>query len=371
VPVSGQSFAIEIATERARLASIADAWRALAIPTGNAFVTPEWYFSFLDHASHVRPFAVIVREEGKLLGLLTLVEHEGTVRFAGAGAGDCFRPLLAAGAPAEVIDLAVGQLAAATTRWKLAVLDRLEPQGAGPLAAALRLAGATVVTSGRDTLPTIELSGRSWKEYLNERSHNLRSELGRKERALARGHNVEFVEMRSTDELPKALDDHSDLHELRWPVASRTRLRSERLKAFHRDFARAAASQGWLRIWRLEVDQRPVASWYGWNIGGRYSYYQAGLDPEWARFSPGTLLLARTIRAAIDERCWGYDFLRGDESYKRRFSNSARQTTSLTAARRLNPPLAAAAGLWAARRCAQQLPPWAKRTMRRAKRAGR
>lgn len=361
----------EVATERARLGDVADDWRALAVAAGNPFVTPEWYFSFLDHAPDARPFAVLVHERGTLWGVLPLVERRRVLRFAGAHAGDCFGPLVAAGAPGDVVDRAVGALASAATRWRLAVLDRVEADEARTLAGGLRRAGARVVTSGGDTLPTIGLGGRSWEDYLQGRSRNFRSELGRKERALTRAHSLEFVEARHGDEAGAALEGHFDLHERRWPVHERARARVERVKAFHRDFARAAAARGWLRLWRLDVDRQPIASWYGWSIGGRYCYYQAGLDPAWARYSPGTLLLARTIRAAIDERCLEYDFLRGDESYKRRFSDGGRRVSSLTSARRPSPRLALAAGLWHARGRAQGLPPSVRRTLRRARRAGR
>jgi CelD/BcsL family acetyltransferase involved in cellulose biosynthesis len=364
-------MATEILTTRSELTGIADEWRGLAVAARNPFLTPEWYFSYLDYAPEAQPFAVVVQEEGALRLLLTLVREGSVLRFAGGGLGDCFRPLLALGAPPECLDLAFAALSAAGAQWRLARFDRVEPEDSGGLAAALRRAGANLATTEQATLPAANLTGQTWDDYLAERSHNFRSELRRKERALAKTHQFEYVEARAVDDVHAALSDHFDLHERRWPVQRAERQHAEGLKQFHRDFARQAASHGWARIWRLCVDGQPIASWYGWNLGGRYLYYQAGLDPGWSRFSPGTLLLGRTIQAAIEEQCSVYDFLLGEESYKRRFCNGARDVTTLTAAPGPSLRLVLAAGKWAARKRVQQLPVPVKQALRRTARGRR
>ena len=54
-------------------------------------------------------------------------------------------------------------------------------------------------------------------------------------------------------------------------------------------------------------------------LGKTVYYYQAGFDPEMNAFSPGNLLVAETIREAIEEGRLHFDFMRGDEPYKRRW----------------------------------------------------
>ncbi|HEY4593430.1 MAG TPA: GNAT family N-acetyltransferase, partial [Thermoanaerobaculia bacterium] len=48
-------------------------------------------------------------------------------------------------------------------------------------------------------------------------------------------------------------------------------------------------------------------------------FYQSGFDPAHSALSPGTLLVAQAIRRAIEEGKTAFDFLRGDEPYKRRW----------------------------------------------------
>jgi CelD/BcsL family acetyltransferase involved in cellulose biosynthesis len=70
----------------------------------------------------------------------------------------------------------------------------------------------------------------------------------------------------------------------------------------------------------MEVDGEPVAAWQGFRYAGAECFYQSGRDPEWDRASVGLLLLAHTIRAAIEDGVGEYRLLRGGEGYKDRFA---------------------------------------------------
>ena len=56
-----------------------------------------------------------------------------------------------------------------------------------------------------------------------------------------------------------------------------------------------------------------------WLLDRTTYYYQAGFDPNNGSISPGTFLVAHTIRKAIEEGSKHFDFMRGDEPYKRRW----------------------------------------------------
>jgi CelD/BcsL family acetyltransferase involved in cellulose biosynthesis len=58
---------------------------------------------------------------------------------------------------------------------------------------------------------------------------------------------------------------------------------------------------------------------YDLVYGNSYFHYNSGRDPRYDSLSPGLLVRAATIRAAIDEGLVSYRFLRGDETYKYRF----------------------------------------------------
>jgi CelD/BcsL family acetyltransferase involved in cellulose biosynthesis len=170
----------------------------------------------------------------------------------------------------------------------------------------------------RISAPLVRWSGRDWDGFLAARSATLRQQVRRKERQLARAHDVRY---RTADD-PERLDEDLDLlfalHEARWQGG--TRVFSGANGAFHRDFARQAMIEGWLRLWFLELDGRAVAAWHGFRRGGVEWYYQAGRDPR-APGSPGQVLLMRTLRAAVEEGCREYRLGPGDEPYKRRLAD--------------------------------------------------
>jgi CelD/BcsL family acetyltransferase involved in cellulose biosynthesis len=191
------------------------------------------------------------------------------------------------------------------------------------------------VERNKATLPLVELEGIRWDQYLAGRSRGLRSQLGRKQRSLRREHEVGFRRTRRVEEVPADLQTLFSLHDARWAERpGNSALADPAIRAFHLEFASAAIERGWLRLYLMEVDETPIAALYGWLIGGRWSYYQAGFDPAWSRHSPGFLLLTETIREAIEEGASEYDMLLGDEAFKRRFATSSRAARTVLLAPR-------------------------------------
>jgi CelD/BcsL family acetyltransferase involved in cellulose biosynthesis len=143
----------------------------------------------------------------------------------------------------------------------------------------------------------------------------LRSWLGRKERRLEREHGVRY--RLAAD--PAGFEELLRLHALRFDDGASSAF-AGRLAAFHRDFAAVAVERGWRRLWLLEAAGEPVAAWYGIRYGRADCFYQGGRDPAWESHSVGALLIAHTIRQAVDDGMTEYRFLRGGEAYKDRFA---------------------------------------------------
>jgi CelD/BcsL family acetyltransferase involved in cellulose biosynthesis len=226
-------------------------------------------------------------------------------RFLGHGASDQLGPVCAPGDPSGS-----ETLAALRDRFDVLLAERLPGTGWTE-----RLGGRTLQ---REPSPVIQVPAGGWDEYLAARSANFRSQIRRKERKLQRDHGVTY---RLSD--PKHLDADFDalvaLHRMRWEGHASQALDGKRA-AFHRDFARVALERGWLRLWLAEVGQRRVAAWYGFRYGNAEWYYQSGRDPAFARHSLGLVLLAHTIREAMNDGVGEYKLLRGGEAYKRRFA---------------------------------------------------
>jgi CelD/BcsL family acetyltransferase involved in cellulose biosynthesis len=74
-----------------------------------------------------------------------------------------------------------------------------------------------------------------------------------------------------------------------------------------------------LRLWFLEAESGPMASFITLEWDGTVGLYNSGFEPSWAALSPGLVLLTHLIRDAIARGKTRFDFLRGEERYKYEF----------------------------------------------------
>jgi CelD/BcsL family acetyltransferase involved in cellulose biosynthesis len=261
-----------------------------------------------------------------------------TARFAGSGLGDSFHPA-AQEADETAVATAVGTALAADREAPSAVLLENVPADAHWWRELARAGGwpSPPVTARVQVLPSARLAGQSWEEYLAARSRNLRSQVGRRRRGLEREHEVRVRWCTVDCDAEREIALLFRLHDARWEVRSgESALTSPRARAFHADFAAAIQQQGWLRLAFLELDEEPVAAWYGWRIGDRFAYCQAGFDPAWAERSVGFVLFSETIRRAADEGAAEYDMLLGDEPFKLRFADLERPACTVLFAPRFS-----------------------------------
>jgi CelD/BcsL family acetyltransferase involved in cellulose biosynthesis len=327
---------VEILADPADEPGLVDEWRALAEAAGNAFTTPEWYGAYARHyGADAPPFVVRVRDaDGALAGLLPLCRSGRTVRFAGANVGDRFAPVAVAGREAEVAR------AAARALGREAVVLHNVDAGApwiGALGEGLRGRVAAIRLRG-SVMPFVPLTGHTWDTFLGARSRNFRSQVRRKERALVDGEGATFRATAVPGEVRADVAEFFRLHNSRWDEREGgSTITSPTVHAFHADFAAAALERGWLRMSFLEVEGTAVAALYAWRIGGRYAYFQAGFDTAWADKSVGLVLMAHTVREAIEEGADEYDLLLGDETYKARFATDERAVETLVVAGALDP----------------------------------
>jgi CelD/BcsL family acetyltransferase involved in cellulose biosynthesis len=122
------------------------------------------------------------------------------------------------------------------------------------------------------------------------------------------------------DETEHVIDSFFKLHSKRWRKRGLPgSFATKQLKSFHHEATSNLAREGFLRLTVLEVDSEIVGVLYGMQVGATRFFYQCGFDPEHKALSPGTLLVAKAINQAIEEGCELFDFLRGDEPYKRRW----------------------------------------------------
>jgi len=292
-------------------------WEALASRSGNPFLTWEWMSLWWRHfGGEARLRLVKCRRSDESVAAilpLCLARWRGGItvmRFVGHLA-DELGPVCPPDDRTRAT-LAVRRLVRDEPEADLVLLERL---GGGAEWARL-LEGRLV---SRVSSPELRRYGRSWAEVRSSLSRNLRQDMGRKDRRLRRRHKVVYQFVDDAEQLPAAFDALEQLHKARWGHEGQV---TDAQWRFYREFARTALDRGWLRLWVLHLDDEPVAAILGFRYGGDEWFVQTGRDPELEAEAVGFVLLAHAVRMSMLEGVEAFRFLRGDEPYKRRFSNS-------------------------------------------------
>lgn len=291
-------------------------WQELVrnAPTATPFQTFEWQSTWLRHFRRTkRPHLLAIREGNDLVGLMPLVRTIGpwrTVRAMGCGASDYLHPLAMAGYEEQVAAAVADHV---RELGKVDLIDLHQIRETQPLAE--RAAAKTKMEQA--TCLLLDLPD-TYDAYLATLSKSLRYDVRRLEKSLFKEGRA-TVEQVTEDEIGLGLDILFEQHKKRWKKRGQPGAFLGRSQKFHHEWASQAIRQDWLWLGILRLDGDPIGAIYAMRLADTCYYYQAGFDPSKGSISPGTLLVAATIRRSIDEGLAHFDFLRGDEPYKRRW----------------------------------------------------
>jgi CelD/BcsL family acetyltransferase involved in cellulose biosynthesis len=155
--------------------------------------------------------------------------------------------------------------------------------------------------------------------------HELGPRMARAWRRLRREGAATF-ELADAGNLEELIDGFFRLHAERWEAEAQPGVLADpALQGFHRDVAAAMLARGRLRLHALRFEGRVAAVLYAFAQGDRLFGYLTGFSPRLAAASPGGVMIWRAMSAAIDEGLRVFDFLRGDEPYKRRWGAEERR----------------------------------------------
>jgi CelD/BcsL family acetyltransferase involved in cellulose biosynthesis len=181
------------------------------------------------------------------------------------------------------------------------------------------LAGEGWSSSSTDdgTCPVIPLAGHTFDSYLGTRGSSHRANVRRRMKALGQHFEMRFDRVTTHRERCDMLATLIAFHERRWKAqGGSSAFMTPEVIAFQDEATRLAFDAGWLRMYVLRLNGEAVAVMYGFHYGERFYFYQHGFDDAYKAQSVGLVLMALSIRAAIEEGGAEFDMLWGIESYK-------------------------------------------------------
>ena len=151
----------------------------------------------------------------------------------------------------------------------------------------------------------------------------------------------------SDDAYQRAIDCAIAISAASWKSATDDSLDHPGPNAFIRMLSRAAREQGWLSLWLLYVDERPLAMEYQLADGGRVHALRSDFLAECEDLSPGSHLFRHLLEAAFDGSHARYYLGPGENRYKMRWSEHGEPMVRAIVYQRT--PRGRLAWLWASR----------------------
>ncbi len=158
-------------------------------------------------------------------------------------------------------------------------------------------------------------------EFLKQLSQNMRSGLKRQINKINKSENFHSYIISDPAQIEPAVNSLFRLHQARFEDKNKQTGFLPRRMEFHMDLARLFLEKGWLKLFVLQDNDKDFGVLYCYQVGGKMMYVQGGFDPDYQAYAPGNYLLMRAIRTAIENHLPLFDFMRGDESYKSKWTN--------------------------------------------------
>jgi CelD/BcsL family acetyltransferase involved in cellulose biosynthesis len=304
---------------------LAEPWRRLCDESGDeeVFYRPEWTQAYLCAFEPKANVAIISAWAGeRLRGILPLVRRRGVV----AGF-----PVVKLTLPANVHSLraslticpgeegdaalkALWQAATDLSRWDvLDVANVVEGSGLDRLLVLAQADGYHTARKRTSQTLYLQISAAASEKsaqppWLAGTRPKFRSHLRRARRQLEEHGTLEVKHYSVAD--PEALEKFYALEASGWKGAEGTAIKCDpHTRQFYDAVAQASARDGYLSLDFLELNGKPIAGHFGFNLRGRYFLAKAGYDEAFRRYGPGQLLVNEILGQTPERGLREFDFV--------------------------------------------------------------
>lgn len=311
-------------------------WAALhtVIPGTTPFTHPVFAAAWLRHFTPAFPPVFLgIRDEERLVGVATLEPGPRVARQLGDPnvcdySGPIALPGYEGGVAAGIIEWLLEDLTDGLDLWGI---PEDSPMRAAFAEGAARF-GWPVAEEHEAVCPGIDLPV-DFETYVASLPKHDRHELRRKLRNFESAGEVAFESATEPAAISANMDRFLEL--MRTSRDDKDEFLTPQMEAFFRDVAASMAAAGMARLSTLWLDGKSVAMLLAFEDPDTVYLYNSGFDPAEAHLAVGLLSKAYAIRDAIQRGKRRFDFLRGEEVYKRHLGGIPREVLRLYAGKRL------------------------------------
>lgn len=334
--VSGHGCApprVSVVEEFAALAPRKAQWNALVQRscTNTVFQTYEFHASWwkVFGGADTRALVLLAECDGELVGIAPLMVSERSflgrrqrvVQFIGARSFDYCDFIIDAGRP-DVLPLLLAHVTHGEGAFDVLYLRDIPDYSRS-------IAGLQGFFARHpfplDTRVLYEAPTRLFNDATADRQLPNKKSLKRHHNYFQRTGKLEFRDLRSAGEVAPYLDRFFEQHVKRRAVTDTPSLfRADAMRRFFRELASTLAPQGWLLFSVVVFDDEPIAMHFGFEYAGRIIWYKPAFEMDYAKHSPGEVLIRHLLEYALEHKVQELDFTIGEEPFKYRFANHTR-----------------------------------------------
>ncbi|HEY7203380.1 MAG TPA: GNAT family N-acetyltransferase [Methylomirabilota bacterium] len=184
--------------------------------------------------------------------------------------------------------------------------------------------------AGSEQSPYLAIDG-SWPEFYSSRSQRFKKTIRNIQNRLARLGSITVEEHRTLDAQGRLLEELIELTGRSWKADRGVAIATmPRMREFFSELSRRAARHGWLSLWLLRLDGRPIAMEYQLRANGVAYALRADYDLDYAAASPGSSLNFEVARALFERGdVREYHMGPGLNEYKMRWASGTHETVRL------------------------------------------
>lgn len=307
-------------------------WNALVArsQTNSAFQTFEWHSSWWRvFGGDVQLLLLLAESDGQMVGVAPLMVSDRrllgrwrrVVEFIGTGSSD-YCDFITDPARCEVLPLMLSWLLENENQWDVLQLTNI-PNTSSTLSTLAEFFSERRYPA--DVRLLYEAPTRLFGDPVQDQQLVKKKSLRRHYNYFRRSGQLEFKHCQTAEEIMGYLDLFFEQHIRRRALTDTPSLfLDERQRVFYREVVWTLAPTGWLRFSVLLFNQTPLAFHFGFEYGNRLIWYKPTFNVEYARHSPGEVLIKCLLEYALDRGVAEFDFTIGEEAFKYRFANHRR-----------------------------------------------
>jgi CelD/BcsL family acetyltransferase involved in cellulose biosynthesis len=312
--------------------SIQKEWNALLekCPNDTIFLRHEWFKCWWDTYGQRKQLCILlVREDGKLLGIgpfmalrayfrglpvkiISFIENDETPRSN----------VICIDKHEEIIEEMITYLTEKKRSWDLICLNKI-PANNGSYevissVCAMNKLPFIAKTSWRS--PFLKIEG-DWDSFYKNTSQKFKKRHRSINNRIKRLGDISITNVTKPQDVESTIAEVFSIGETCWKHKIRKAISSTREnRQFFSKLASIASTQGWLSLWILKMNKKPVAFEYHLQYKGSVHGLRSEFDEKYAEFSPGAVLDGYIVQNIFQRGFREYDMGGSADEYKKHWT---------------------------------------------------